>query len=128
MEDEIDNFLKQRREGSEVLINDNWDISIKNQNLDVKKFFLKNKINLDKPLVGLATNSLWDAQIYYPNNLFKDILEWLFYTIDYFSKREDVQLIIRIHPAEVLSNAKSLERIEDVIDQNIKIYQKIFLL
>ena len=120
MEDEIDNFLKQRREGSEVLINDNWDISIKNQNLDVKKFFLKNKINLDKPLVGLATNSLWDAQIYYPNNLFKDILEWLFYTIDYFSKREDVQLIIRIHPAEVLSNAKSLERIEDVIRSKYK--------
>ena len=55
----------------------------------------------DRPVVGLLTNVLWDAQLYYEGQAFADMLEWLWFTIDYFSARPDRQLLIRIHPHEV---------------------------
>lgn len=59
-------------------------------------------IGLDpaKPIVSLFTNVIWDAQIFYSHNAFENIFEWLFQTIDYFRGRPDVQLVVRIHPAE----------------------------
>ncbi|HSK19869.1 MAG TPA: hypothetical protein VK912_12035 [Longimicrobiales bacterium] len=55
----------------------------------------------DKPVVSLYTNVIWDAQIYYDFNVFDSMLEWLTRTIEYFAHRTDVQLVIRVHPAEV---------------------------
>ena len=53
-----------------------------------------------KPIVSLYTNVIWDAQILYQFNVFADIFEWVFETISYYSSRPEVQLVIRIHPAE----------------------------
>ncbi len=119
-ETKIDDFLHLRRKGQSLAISDNWNESLKNQNLDIKNYLLKRGINTNKPIIGLATNMLWDAQVYFPTNFFKDILEWLFFTIDYFVKRQDLQLVIRIHPAEVLTTTKSLERIEELILEKYK--------
>jgi len=59
-------------------------------------------IGLDpnKPIIGMFTNVIWDAQILYPSNAFENIFDWVFYTIDYFRSRPDLQLVVRIHPAE----------------------------
>lgn len=54
----------------------------------------------DLPIVSLFTNVLWDAQLYYQYNAFDNMLQWLFETIRYFQGREDLQLVIRVHPAE----------------------------
>jgi hypothetical protein len=51
--------------------------------------------------VGLLTNVLWDAQLYYEGHAFRDMLEWLWFTIEHFAARPDRQLLIRIHPHEV---------------------------
>jgi hypothetical protein len=55
----------------------------------------------DRPVVGLLTNVIWDAQLYYEGHAFRDMLEWLWFTIDHFAERPDRQLLIRIHPHEV---------------------------
>jgi hypothetical protein len=55
----------------------------------------------EKPTIGLLTNVLWDAQLYYQGFAFTDMLEWLWFTIDHFIERPDQQLLIRIHPHEV---------------------------
>lgn len=60
-------------------------------------------LDLDKPTIGLLTNVIWDAQISYPANAFTDQLEWLISTVQYFKKRNDLQLLIRVHPAELKS-------------------------
>ena len=60
-----------------------------------------NLIDKDLPTALMLTNVLWDAQLHYPNNAFKSMTEWILYTVKYFSKRSDTQLIIRVHPAEV---------------------------
>ena len=58
-------------------------------------------LDADRPVVGLLTNVLWDAQLYYEGHAFADMLEWLWFTIDFFAAHPDRQLLIRIHPHEV---------------------------
>ena len=54
-----------------------------------------------KPVIGLLTNVSWDAQLHYPANAFPNMLEWLVQTCEYFATRPDLQLLIRVHPAEI---------------------------
>ena len=127
-EQKIDEFLKVRRKGKSLSISNNWNESLEDQDLDIENYLFERKVDVNKPIIGLATNMLWDAQVYFPTNFFKDILEWLFFTIDFFVKRQDLQLVIRIHPAEVLTTTKSLERVEDIILEKYKTLPKnIFL-
>ncbi|MEW6319601.1 MAG: capsule biosynthesis protein [Acidobacteriota bacterium] len=55
----------------------------------------------DKPVIGCLTNVSWDAQLHYPANAFPSMLDWLVQTVRYFETRPDLQLLIRVHPAEV---------------------------
>jgi capsular polysaccharide biosynthesis protein len=57
--------------------------------------------DFSKPSVGLLTNVMWDAQLHYPANAFPNMLEWVVSTIEWFARRPDLQLIIRVHPAEL---------------------------
>ena len=54
-----------------------------------------------KPVIGLLTNVSWDAQLHYPANAFPNMLDWLVQTCEYFATRPDLQLLIRVHPAEI---------------------------
>ena len=54
-----------------------------------------------KPAIGLLTNVSWDAQLHYPANAFPNMLEWLVCTCEYFARRPDLQLLVRVHPAEI---------------------------
>lgn len=58
------------------------------------------KINRTRKIISLFTNVIWDAQIFYGGNAFKNIFEWLFLTIETLAKNDNVWIIIRIHPAE----------------------------
>ena len=64
-------------------------------------------IDFTKPCVGLLTNVIWDAQIHYPANAFKSMVDWVIQTIAYFARRPELQLVVRIHPAEVRGTLKS---------------------
>jgi hypothetical protein len=44
---------------------------------------------------------MWDAQLHYPANAFTDMLEWLLFTVRWFEKHPGLQLVIRVHPAEI---------------------------
>ena len=68
-------------------------------------------IDVSKPTVAAFTNVLWDAQVFYPSNAFPSMLDWLIETIRYFGKRPDLQLVIRVHPAEVKNPVKSRETV-----------------
>lgn len=62
-----------------------------------------------KPLVVAYTNVMWDAQLYHASSAYPDMLSWLYATIDHFIARPEVQLVIRVHPAEVKAAKKSLQ-------------------
>ncbi len=59
------------------------------------------EIDFSKPTIGLLTNVLWDAQLFYEGNAFATMRDWVFETIAYFARRPDLQLLIRVHPAEL---------------------------
>src|SRR5919108_2238020 len=58
-------------------------------------------IDLAKPTVSAFTNILRDAQVFYRSNAFPSMLDWIAETIRYFGRRSDLQLVVRVHPAEV---------------------------
>jgi hypothetical protein len=64
-----------------------------------------------RPCIGLLTNVIWDAQLYYPNNAFPTMMAWMAATIRHFERRPDLQLVIRVHPAEVGSRQKVTEEL-----------------
>lgn len=67
------------------------------------------KLGLDKqPVVLLATNVLGDSLTLGRQIFSQSMQEWLERTVQYFAGREDVQLIIRVHPGEVLTHGVSM--------------------
>ncbi len=55
----------------------------------------------------MLSNVVWDAQLHYPANAFPSLIDWTVRTIDYFRGRPDLQLLLRIHPAEVRGTSRS---------------------
>jgi hypothetical protein len=74
-------------------------------------------IDFDRPTIGLLTNVMWDAQLHYPANAFRNMLEWILATIRYFAARPDLQLVIRIHPAEIRGTVPSRQPVLDEIEK-----------
>jgi hypothetical protein len=86
-------------------------------------------IDFAKPWVGMLTNVMWDAQLHYRSNAFKNMLEWVLQTIEYFGKRPDLQLVIRIHPAEVHGMIPSRQLILDEIERHFsKLPENVFII
>lgn len=58
-------------------------------------------VDFSKPVIGALTSVMWDAKLHYRSNAFSNMVDWVKFTIEYFADRPDLQLLIRIHPAEV---------------------------
>jgi hypothetical protein len=95
-EKEIMDYLESRLTGTR-----DWLWFHENPIEDASHIARELGLDLDRPVVGLLTNVFWDAQLHYRANAFADMLDWLLQTIGYFAGRQDLQLLIRIHPAEV---------------------------
>ena len=76
---------------------------------------LVRELGLDpsKPVIGMLSNVVWDAQLHYPANAFASLIDWALFTIDHFARRPDLQLLLRIHPAEVRGTAPSRQPLAD---------------
>lgn len=74
------------------------------------------QLNLDKrPVVAALTSVVWDARLHYESSAFESLKEWMLQTIGYFARRSDLQLVVRVHPAEVSGFVKSRDRMADAI-------------
>jgi hypothetical protein len=66
-------------------------------------------LNLDeRPVVLLATNVLGDSLTLGRQVFSRGMAEWISRTVQYFIGRPDVQLVIRVHPGEVLTHGQSM--------------------
>ncbi|MCE7920371.1 MAG: hypothetical protein DYG85_12800 [Chloroflexi bacterium CFX1] len=70
----------------------------------------RNALGLDsRPVVMLAANVLGDSLTLGRDIFAASMTEWITKTVQYFAKRTDVQLVIRVHPGEKLvPQAKSM--------------------
>lgn len=76
-------------------------------------------LDKNKPIIGLLTNVVWDAQLHFKANAFENMLEWIMASIEYFGGRSDIQLVIRVHPAEIRGTVKSRQKVMDEISKRI---------
>lgn len=72
-------------------------------------------LDTGKPIVGMLTNVVWDAQLHYPANAYPSMIDWVMDTIAWFAARPDLQLVIRVHPAELRGTPRSRQRMVEEI-------------
>jgi hypothetical protein len=109
-ESRLMDYLKSRWKGTE-----DWIWFHDKPKFDLKQIEAKTGIDFSKPCIGLLTSVMWDAVLHYPSNAFPNMLEWVKSTINYFIHRPDLQLIIRIHPAELRGTLPSNQLMADEI-------------
>ena len=68
-----------------------------------------------KPFIVAYTNVFWDAQLHYSANAFQDQRAWLMQTMHWFAEHPDLQLVVRVHPAEITGSPASRQRAADEI-------------
>jgi hypothetical protein len=95
-ERELLQYLSSRREGLF-----DWIVFHRPSRKEPRDIAAEVGIDPSRPVIGLLTNVSWDAQLHYPANAFPSMLEWLVQTCKYFDNRPDLQLLIRVHPAEI---------------------------
>ncbi len=93
---EILRYLNSRRTGSR-----DWIWFNRDADDDMGRFAVEVGLDWNKPVIGMLTNVVWDAQLHYPNNAFPGMIDWVMRTIAYFRSRPDLQLLIRVHPGEL---------------------------
>jgi hypothetical protein len=96
MEDEVMDYLKSRWLGTR-----DWIWFHEKPEEDLLKIASELGVDFNRPCIGMLTNVMWDAQLHYRANAFPNMLEWVIQTIRYFISRPDLQLLIRVHPAEI---------------------------
>ncbi len=110
IESALTDYLKSRWSGVQ-----DWIWFHESPNFNLSEITGELGIDPSKPSVGLLTNVIWDAQLHYPVNAFPSMLDWLVQTIGYFSSRPDLNLIIRVHPAEIRGTIPSRQSVVDEI-------------
>ena len=93
------------------------DISyVRDGNADLDYIRSALDLQLDPPVVAMFTNIPWDARVFYPEAVFSDFTEWLVSTIQHFTGRPDIQLVVRLHPAEVKHHlGRARDRADDIV-------------
>lgn len=108
----IMNYLKERNTGLT-----DWFSFNKDPDMNWDNFKKLNNIK-DNIIVTLMTNVIWDAQLKFEQNIFKNQMEWINTTIEYFKEKDYIDLLIRVHPAEIRGDVPSDQKIEDEIKKN----------
>lgn len=95
----LDTLLQSRKQSERELIKI-WSRA----NEDKERIY--NRLNLDKRkiVVTLFSNLIWDTGLVGKDRAFKSMTEWALETVKFFRDKPEVQIIVRVHPAEVKSD------------------------
>lgn len=74
-----------------------------------------------RPVIGMLSNVVWDAQLHYRANAFPSQIDWVVRTIEHFRARPDLQLLLRIHPAEIRGTAPSRQPLAEEIARRVPV-------
>ena len=121
IESQLMDYLKSRWHGTQ-----DWIWFHEKPQFDLSKITNDLGIDFSKICIGMLTNVTWDAQLHYPANAFSNMLEWVLKTISYFKKRPELQLLIRVHPAEIRGTIPSrqplvneIKKVFHVVPENV---------
>ena len=108
----IMDYLNTRRRGTE-----DWIWFHDQPQEDLSNIEQETGLDFSRPVVGMLTNVIWDAQLHYESNAFSSMLEWVLRSIEYFAGRPEIQLAIRVHPAEVRGSVPSRQPLVEEIER-----------
>ena len=109
-------YLKSRWSGSQ-----DWIWFHNDPQEDLARIAGEVGVDFSKPTIGLLTNVMWDAQLHYPANAFPNMLDWLLRTVAYFGGRPELQLVIRVHPAEIRGTVPSRQKIVEELQAHFPV-------
>lgn len=100
-ESQVDHYLSNRFKGD---AGDHWLYKKNFQAISEKQLLFKSLVNKKySRRYVLYPNLAWDACVEGRGSaIFKDIFDWIDVLINYFKKKQDYQLIIKPHPAELV--------------------------
>ena len=78
-EEIITRYLKSRWQGK-----NDWIRFHENPYFEKDRILSDIGCDKSRPIIGLLTNVMWDAQLHYPANAFPNMLEWLLFTVRAF--------------------------------------------
>ena len=94
---QLDAYLDSRRDHSGDTLKYNFgDLESKD------KTYQRLGLNPDLPTFVAYTNVLWDAASAQREIVFSDPISWIIETIQWFAEHQDRQLVVKVHPAEVV--------------------------
>lgn len=121
---QIENYLQSRWLGEQ-----DWVRFHRDPEFDLAALHRETGIDFLLPTIGLLTNVVWDAQLHYQANAFPGMLDWLRKTIAYFEKRPDLQLLIRVHPAEITGTLPSRQpAVEEILQAFPRLPVNVFII
>lgn len=103
-------YLASRRRGTE-----DWIWFHETPEEDARAIERACGVDFSRPCIALLTSVVWDAQLHYASNAFPDMTSWVLRTIEWFAGRPDLQLVVRVHPAEIHGGVPSRQRMADEI-------------
>ena len=109
---ELLEYLASRANGSL-----DWIYFHEEPDVDFETYADLKGIDTSKPIVAVLTNVMWDAQLHYPANAFAGMKEWIIGTVGYFINRPEIEVIIRVHPAEVRGAITSRQKVQDILKE-----------
>jgi len=107
-------YLERRRRGS-----DDWIHFNDEPEEELEAIKAETGLSFTRPTFGLLTNVLWDAQLHYASNAFPSMLAWVEHTIEWFRCHPELDLIIRVHPAEVTGAVPSRQPLLAELEQRV---------
>jgi hypothetical protein len=115
-EHELDAYLEERVRGGRTLDNF-WAHRIADNDRIRSDLGLRD----GRPMVAAFLNVVWDSSIQGRDVAFASMGEWLVHVIRWAESRPDVDVVVRLHPAEIgLVNHVSRERMADHIVTNFE--------
>ena len=119
IEADIVDYLNSRRYGTR-----DWVTFIEHPQEDIAAIAAELGVDFSKPCVGVLTNVVWDAQVHFYGNAFPNAIDLVLQTIRYFAGRADLQLIVRIHPGELLGFTRARQTMMDEITRCFSVLPK----
>ena len=110
-EKKLMNYLEDRDSGKQ-----DWEKFNNNPINNIETLKKEKRID-ERPIISLMTNVIWDAQLKFDQNIFINQMEWIIKTVEYFKNKKDLQLVIRVHPAEVRVDMPANEKIKDALKE-----------
>ena len=107
----LDDYLAERARGK-VDAGQYWPRIEERQQAVVRELSLDPSL----PVVSAFSNIVWDSAVQEHDIAFDSMFGWLEDTVRFFGDRDDAQLVLRIHPAEVrLEGQETSERVVDTL-------------